>query len=99
MIEIKKTDTSKDGVHQLFLEEKKIGEIAYRWMDENTFIITHTEVDSNQNGKGYAKQLLMSLVDFARENNKKIIPLCPYAAVTFKRDKDIQDVLSEESTS
>ncbi|MEO5790075.1 GNAT family N-acetyltransferase [Gelidibacter sp.] len=58
------------------------------------FIIDHTGVEDKFGGKGYAKELVMAGVDFARENDLKIIPLCPYAKSRFDRDKSIGDVLA-----
>lgn len=36
--------------------------------------------------------LVMSAVDFARANNIKIMPLCPFAKAQFEKDASIQDV-------
>ena len=35
----------------------------------------------------------MHIVKFARENNIKIIPLCPFAKSVFDRTESIRDVL------
>ena len=56
-------------------------------------IIEHTEVDDSLAGKGVGKQLVSTAVDFARTNNIKIIPLCPFAKSVFDRVKEWQDVL------
>lgn len=72
----------------------KIGEMTYSKAGTDKIIIDHTEVDQNQKGKGIGKILLFKVVDFARENNIKIIPLCPFAKSVFDKDIDIRDVLA-----
>ncbi len=41
-------------------------------------ILDAWEVDKAHGGKGYGKLLIGKLVDYARENDLKISPLCPY---------------------
>jgi uncharacterized protein len=47
--------------------------------------VFHTEVSTKAEGKGYAKKLLNEMADYARKNNLKVIPLCPYVHAQFKR--------------
>ena len=49
------------------------------------FTIFHTEVASEFEGRGFAKLLLDQLVSYAREKELKIIPLCPYVNIQFRR--------------
>ncbi len=51
----------------------------------NDLTVYHTEVAQKAEGKGFAKQLLKNIVDFAREHQLKIIPLCPFVHTQFKR--------------
>lgn len=75
-------------------EEKKIGEMTYVDAGPDKIIIDHTEVDPEEKGKGIGGILLEKAVDFARENNKKILPLCPFAKASFDRNVEIRDVLA-----
>lgn len=56
-------------------------------------IIDHTGIEEGHNGKGFGKQLLMKVVEFARNRGVKIIPLCPFVKASFQKDTSIQDVL------
>ena len=47
--------------------------------------VYHTEVSEKAEGKGYAGKMLEQMVDYARKNNLKVIPLCPYVHAQFKR--------------
>ncbi len=73
--------------------DKIIGIMTYQCMDDTCFVIDHTEVDEAYNGQGYETALILGAVDFARENNKKIIPICPFVKAYFKRNPEVCDVL------
>ncbi|MER2192633.1 MAG: GNAT family N-acetyltransferase [Solibacillus sp.] len=62
-------------------------------MKGNVIIITHTVVFETYKGKGYGRQLIDALVDYAREHDKKVEPQCPFAKVVFAKTPEIQDVL------
>ncbi|RRJ90537.1 N-acetyltransferase [Paenimyroides tangerinum] len=74
-------------------EGKKAGEMTYSKAGEKLIIIDHTEVDSAFGGQGVGKKMVLAAVDFARENQIKILPLCPFAKAAFDKDSSIQDVL------
>lgn len=86
--------TNTKGAFRAMDEAAVAGEMTYVWAGTDKFIIDHTEVNDAYNGKGIGKQLLMNAVKFARENNLKIIPLCPFAKRMFDRMPEIGDVLN-----
>lgn len=94
MTRIEKEDNGKKGRFILFYDNKEAGEMTYTWAGDDKFIIDHTEVKEEFNGKGLAKELVMAGVEFARGKEVKIIPLCPYAKSRFDRDQEIRDVLA-----
>jgi predicted GNAT family acetyltransferase len=47
--------------------------------------VYHTEVADKLKGKGVAAKLLSKMVEYAREHKLKVIPLCAYVQVQFKR--------------
>lgn len=67
-----------------------IGECDYE-VDNNKWVITHTIVSEEYGGRGIAKKLVLAIVDEARKNNIKIIPLCSYAKKVLEKEeyKDI----------
>lgn len=79
-----------------FLEENgcRIAEITYQWKDKTIIIADHTWVDDSLRGQGVARQMLDILVKFAREKQLKIIPICSYVDVMFRRDKSLADVVA-----
>ena len=94
MIEVKQNNNEKNGEFVAFSEEKNAGLMTYTWAGTDKFIIDHTEVEPDFNGKGVGKEMVLAAVDFARKNGLKIIPLCPFANATFQKNVDLQDVLS-----
>ncbi|WP_346986338.1 GNAT family N-acetyltransferase [Chryseobacterium sp. POE27] len=93
MIEVKQNNNEKNGNFEAFIDGNHAGLMTYTWAGEERFIIDHTEVEEDYNGKGVGKEMLLAAVDFARKNSKTIIPLCPFAKATFQKDEEIQDVL------
>jgi predicted GNAT family acetyltransferase len=64
--------------------EEQIGEMEVS-ISGNNLTVYHTEVLPKAEGKGLAKKLLTTMVDHARKNALKVIPLCPYVHAQFKR--------------
>lgn len=91
---IKKEESGSKGAFVAYEENKKIGEMSYSIAGGDKIIIDHTEVDPEQKGKSVGKILLQKIVENARDNNIKIIPLCPFAKAMFDKDIDIRDVLA-----
>ena len=56
-------------------------------------ILDHTEVSDTYRGQTIGKRILMQIVEFARQNKIKIIPLCPFAKSVFDKTESIRDVL------
>ena len=92
-MEIKHTDDGKKGEWKAVEGDTQAGLMTYVWAGEDKFIIEHTI--GNPDFKGVGIKLLDEAVAFARENNKKIIPLCPFAKKMFDRKEEIHDVLSK----
>lgn len=67
-------------------------EITYSNAGEGIYIIDHTYVHPEHQGQGIAKQLVASVVQKARNEGKKIMPLCPFANAEFERTPEYIDV-------
>jgi uncharacterized protein len=79
--------------------EEQLGEMEINIKGEN-LTVYHTEVSPKAEGKGLAKKLLATMVDHARKNALKVIPLCPFVHAQFKRHPeeyaDIWNKINEE---
>jgi predicted GNAT family acetyltransferase len=69
------------------------GKISYVMSGETKLIIEHTVVDPAYEGHGLGKKLVFAVVDYARTNNLKILPVCTFAKAVFDKTPEIQDVL------
>ena len=92
-MEIKHKETDSRGI--FYIENKEqglIGELTYRKEDNNVITIDHTEVKREMENRGIGSKLVKKSVEYAREHNLKIDPLCPFAEVQFDMNKSYQDV-------
>ena len=69
--------------------ENLICEITYFVEDSSMIVIDRTFVDDNYRGQGIAAQLVEHVVEMAREENKKIIPRCPFAKGILERNSSL----------
>ena len=92
-MEIQQINDTRRGYFEAVEDEKQAGKMTYTWAGDSKFIIDHTEVNEEFNGKGVGKKLVMAAVEYARANNLKIIPLCPFAKSVFDKVEEIHDVL------
>lgn len=89
---IERINNGNKGFFRAMENEVQAGLMTYSWAGTDKFIIDHTEVDSAFGGKGVGKKMVMEAVEFARVNNLKIIPLCPFAKSVFDKVEEIGDV-------
>lgn len=92
-MEIQQINDTRRGYFEALEDGKEAGKMTYTWAGDSKFIIDHTEVNEGFNGKGVGKKLVMAAVDYARANDVKIIPLCPFAKSVFDKTAEIRDVL------
>lgn len=85
-----------EGKGMFFVAEdgKRLAEMTYTMPAENKMIIDHTGVSDALRGKNVGYQLVHTAVEYARQNNIKIIPLCPFAKSVFDKKEDFRDVLA-----
>lgn len=74
-------------------EDAPLAEMGYVNSGEKLIIIDHTTVPDSLSGQGVGKKLLKELVDWARAENLKIMPLCPFAKVQMEKNEEYQDMI------
>lgn len=67
---------------------EQMGLIEYKPGGGNDLYATHTEVFPEFEGRGLAAKLLDALADYAREEDFKIVAICPYVIHAFKAYPD-----------
>ncbi|MBF4471908.1 MULTISPECIES: GNAT family N-acetyltransferase [Flavobacterium] len=83
----------KNGFFHIDINGKAEAKMTFVFAGPDKIIIDHTEVNEGNNGKGYGKKMVAKAVEFAREKNIKIIPLCPFAKKVFDKTPEFRDVL------
>jgi len=93
-------------MHEIKKDENKfyIGESSQNALAEITFvpdgeskiIVNHTYVSESLRGQGIALKLVKRVIEYARKENIKIVPLCSYVEKVMTRNEEYKDVLSEK---
>ncbi|HEY0297827.1 MAG TPA: GNAT family N-acetyltransferase [Arachidicoccus sp.] len=91
MAEIKlELDELNNGAFNLYEDGHKLGEMVLS-ISKGQLTVYHNEVAPEAEGKGFAKQLLGTMVTYAREHQLKVVPLCPYVHAQFKRHPELYE--------
>lgn len=78
--------------------DKEMGEMTYSVANEGQLIIVdHTGVNEGYERTGVGKALFLDLVEMARNEKRKVMPLCPFTRHMFEKNKDKWDVLRHGS--
>lgn len=86
----------KKGINKFYIgdsEYNPTAEVTYVDNGEHIIIIDHTFVSDELRGQKVGQQLIKKVVDFAISENKKIVPVCPFAKNEFSKNKEYEDVL------
>ncbi len=86
-------ENGSKGAFYVDQEGERLAEMTYSWAGTDKFIIDHTDVSDHLRGQGVGRHLVDAAVQFARDREVKIIPLCPFAKSVFDKDPEIRDVL------
>ena len=79
----KRFETSIDG---------HIGYISYKERDDK-LVYDHTIVPQELGGRGVGSALVKQALNYARENDKKVVPQCSFVSSYIDKHPDYQDLL------
>ena len=85
----------KDGDNRIYAvteDGTEVGQIEFVPTGESMIIISHTEVAEDMGGLGIGKVLVEKAVQKARDEDKKIIPLCPFARAEFDKHPEYREL-------
>ena len=86
--------TDHRGAFVMERDGKRLAEMTYT-VAGSRVIIDHTTVDDALRGTGAGRKLVEAAVQWARAENVKVIPLCPYAKSVFDKTPQYADVLAD----
>ena len=87
----------KKGVKSFYVgdnEEESLAKMEFVY-NGDVITIDHTFVSEQLRGQNVGRQLLEKIVNLARETNKKIVPICPYAKAELNKNDKYLDVLKK----
>ena len=90
-IELEITDNK--GAAFLKQNGKQLAEMTFSLAGDTLMIIDHTDVDDSLRGQGIGRKLLDKVLQYAENEERKIMPLCPYAKSVFDKDESIKKFL------
>lgn len=77
----------------LHVDGERLGSLDYTLPDEAVMRIEYVEVAPELRGSGLGQRLVAAAVDWARESNRKIVPICGYARAVITRDPEMSQLL------
>ncbi|HEX4986390.1 MAG TPA: GNAT family N-acetyltransferase [Burkholderiales bacterium] len=57
------------------------------------FVVEHTEVPPELEGRGLASRIVRTALDYARANRLKVMPLCPFTAAYIRKHPEYRDLV------
>ena len=92
----KKLEVNRE-FHRLELEaEGNIAFIEYK-LDNGTLFLIHTEVPAALEGKGAASAIVRKALEYAKDNNYKIVPLCSFVQRYLAKHKEWNDIVAPDA--
>lgn len=90
MVEIKK------GNNKFYIgeaSEEPIAEITFIPSGEDKITVDHTYVSEQLRGQGIGELLVKRIAEYARQENKKIIPACSFVKKVMVGNEEYKDVV------
>jgi predicted GNAT family acetyltransferase len=81
------------GAFFIVEDGRRLAELTYT-VAGTRIILDHTDVDDSLRGTGAGKKLVAAAVDWARTENHRLMPLCPFARSVFDKTPEFGDVLA-----
>ena len=94
MDEIRHERSGHKGAFAWLRDGERLAEMTYT-VAGTRIIIDHTDVDDRLRGTGAGAKLDAAAVEWARKENARLMPLCPFARSVFDKTPEYQDVLAK----
>jgi predicted GNAT family acetyltransferase len=74
-------------------DDQQLGQMSFSRAGADMIIVDHTDVSDSARGTGVGQALFEHMVDWARRERVKIMPLCTFTRGMFERHPEARDVL------
>ncbi|HHX53256.1 MAG TPA: N-acetyltransferase [Erysipelothrix sp.] len=78
-----------------YIDDNKAGLIEVVPISETAITLAHTEVGDDFRGMRVGQTILEYIIDYARDNSIKLMPLCPFTKAQMDKHPEFHDVLYE----
>ena len=85
-------EVSDEHIFEILVDGERVGLTGYR-QEGDRVAFTHTEVDEQFEGKGYAGRLVSAALDEMRERRRDVLPYCPYVRRYIERHPEYLDLV------
>jgi hypothetical protein len=70
--------------------------VAEYQLSGDQMFLTHTEVPRPIGGRGVANKLVKTALDYARDNQLRVVPLCSFVSAYIRRHPETKTLLAAE---
>ena len=74
----------------------QLSKLDYSYHD-NTIVMTHVGVYPNHRGRGIAGKLTQVALEYAKEKNLRVIPMCSYVAAYIRKHPQYSDLMKPQT--
>lgn len=92
---IQHKEREDDGMFYVKVDGEILARMTYSKPDDKKIIVEHTEVADEIRGKNVGYQMVNTAVQYVRNHNLKLVPVCPFVKAVFDKKPEYKDVLLE----
>lgn len=81
------------GMFYIGEKDNPLAYITYKPVKAGVIAVDHTVVDPSLGGKGVGTKLFETSIDFAKEEQVKIVPVCSFIKAKFDKNPELADLL------
>ncbi len=78
--------------HFEYIEDGHTAIAAYQ-LKPDVIVLTHTEVPKELGGRGVGGRLAVAALEYARANDLRVIPLCPFMASFIEKHPEYRELV------
>lgn len=73
-----------------------VAEVTFQTLKNGQILaVDHTFVREDHRGQGIARQLIETMITYAKKKRAKILPICPYAKKFFAKQPQYADIVAQ----
>ncbi|MCG1008968.1 N-acetyltransferase [Salinicoccus sp. ID82-1] len=86
----------KKGENMFFVGEDELNpeaKIVFTADEDQDYVIQETQVNDELGGQGVGTDLVETMAEFARQEDKRIVPQCPFARDVMEKDDSMKQLI------